>query len=232
MNKTTPMKLHHATLEFLKAINEHNSRTFFATARPLYDEIWENVNEICQVLIDEIAKIDSDYADLKPKDCLFRIYRDARRLQEGDPIYKSNFGMAIAPGGKKSQLPGFYLHIQWDGQSFFGGGIYRPSSEQLYNLRCYLREHGQEYKKLVSKKDFKKFFGEIEWTSLTRPPRWFKPYDHHLDLIMKKQHLIYSPISDKDLLEKDIIKLCMERFHAAKERMDFMMTGVLTKPHK
>lgn len=99
------MQLHHATLEFLRAINEHNSRKFFATARPLYDEIRENLNEICQALIDELAKRDNDYADLKPKDCLFRIYRDARRIKDGDPIYKNNFGMAIAPGGKKSQLP-------------------------------------------------------------------------------------------------------------------------------
>lgn len=99
------MRLHHATLEFLRAINEHNSRKFFGTIRPLYDEIWENLNEVCQELITQIAKIDPDYAELQPKDCLFRIYRDARRLKDGDPIYKNNFGMAIAPGGKKSQLP-------------------------------------------------------------------------------------------------------------------------------
>lgn len=89
------MKLHPATFEFLKAINEHNSRAFFASARGLYDEIWENVNEIAAALISNIAKSDSDYADLLPKDCLFRIYRDARRIKDGDPIYKNNFGMAI-----------------------------------------------------------------------------------------------------------------------------------------
>lgn len=76
------MKLHPATLEFLKAINEHNSRTFFASARDLYDEIWESINGVAASLISEISKIDNDYADLLPKDCLFRIYRDARRIKE------------------------------------------------------------------------------------------------------------------------------------------------------
>lgn len=77
-----PMHLHPHILEFLDAINEHNSRKFFATARPLYDEIWENLQEVAAALIGELAKIDPSYADLKPKECLFRIYRDARRIKE------------------------------------------------------------------------------------------------------------------------------------------------------
>lgn len=106
------MKIHHATLEFLKAINEHNSRKYFASIRPLYDEIWENIQEIAAALIAELAKQDPAYAELKPKECLFRIYRDARRVKDGDPIYKDNFGIVLCIGGKKSDLPAFYFHIQ------------------------------------------------------------------------------------------------------------------------
>ena len=223
------MQLHHATLEFLKAINEHNSRKYFATIRPLYDEIWENIQQITAALLDEMKKIDSEYADVLPKECLFRIYRDARRIKEWDPIYKDNFGIVISPGGKKSDLPGFYLHIQWGNKSFFGGGLYWANKEQLYNLRCYIKKHGEEYKKLVSNKSFKKYFGTVEWKKSIRLPDWFNPYDPFLDIIMLKQHLIYSPISDKELLSVDIVKLCMERAKAAKEWMDFLIRGCITK---
>lgn len=85
------MKVHHAILQFLDTIQEHNSRKYFASVKDLYDEIWENMQEVAGALIGELAKIDPDYAELKPKECLFRIYRDARRIKDGDPIYKNNF---------------------------------------------------------------------------------------------------------------------------------------------
>lgn len=70
--------------------------------------------------------------------------------------------MAINPGGKKSQSPGYYLHIQADGESFFGGGLYRPSSDQLLNLRHYIQEHGDEYIKILNNKELKKIFGPLQ----------------------------------------------------------------------
>lgn len=164
------MQLHHATLEFLRAIKEHNSRKYFASIRPLYDEIWENMQEVAASILEQLAKMDSEFADIQPKECLFRIYRDARRLKDGDPIYKENFGMVLRPGGKKSELPAFYFHVQGGNQSFFGGGLYRANKEHLYNLRCYIRKHGDEYKKLVNQKAFKKYFDTVTGRKSIRLP--------------------------------------------------------------
>lgn len=226
------MHLHPHTLEFLKAINEHNSRKFFASARNLYDEIWENINKIAETLISEISKSDPDYVDLLPKECLFRIYRDARRIKEWDPIYKDNFGMAIWPGGKKSTLPWYYLHIQPGNKSMFWWGVYWPTKDELFNLRSYIKTHWKTYKKLINDKTFKKYFPEVEWKKSIRIPDWFNADDAHLDIIMKKQHLIFCTISDKELLNSDIIKLCMDRVHASKAFMDFLMAGCTTKAKK
>lgn len=106
------MKLHPATLQFLDAIADHNTRTFFATVRPLYDEILDSIHDLCTATIHQISTFDTDIKGLTPKDCLFRIYRDARRLKEGDQLYKHNRGFVISPGGKNSSLPGYYLHIE------------------------------------------------------------------------------------------------------------------------
>lgn len=70
--------------------------------------------------------------------------------------------MAISPEGKKSQAPGYYLHIEADGGSFFGGGLYWPSSDQLLNLRHYIQEHGDEYIKILNNKELKKVFGPLQ----------------------------------------------------------------------
>jgi uncharacterized protein (DUF2461 family) len=48
------MQLHPASFEFLKAINDYNTRKFFGTVRPLYDEIQENFKAICAKTIKRI----------------------------------------------------------------------------------------------------------------------------------------------------------------------------------
>ena len=83
--------LHPATLEFLKAINEHNSRKYFASIRPLYDQIINDLEVFCQGIIDVLSNTDPRLRGVTAKSCLFRIYRDARRIKDGDPIYKNNF---------------------------------------------------------------------------------------------------------------------------------------------
>ena len=125
---------HPATFEFLKAINEHNTRAYFASIRPLYDEILYTTQMFCQAVIDELSKTDPRLIGLQAKACMFRIYRDARRLKEWDQMYKNNFGFYITQTGKKSTQAGYYVHIQ-SGGSFFGGGIYRADSVQLMAIR-------------------------------------------------------------------------------------------------
>ena len=219
------MNLHPATLAFLKAINEENSREFFATVKELYLEIWKDVNAVCAGLIEEATLLDPSHELLKPKDCLFRIYRDARRIQEWDPIYKPNFGMSINPDGKKSQAPGYYFHIQWDGESFFGGGLYWPSSDQLLNLRHYIQEHWDEYIKILKNKELKKVFGPLQWERLQRPPKWFSQDEKYLDLLKMKQHLFFWYISDKDLIESDILELCKKQMHILSDWMLYLSVG-------
>lgn len=189
----------------------------------------KNIKEICTESIKEISTFDPDVADLQPKDCLFRIYRDARRIKEWDPLYKQNRWMVITPGWKKSSLPGYYLHLQPGNKSFFWGWVYWPEPAQLRNLRHYLSKHWDEYKKIIKKRIFKTYFGDVRGEKLSRPPLGFKNYTHHLDLIQRKQHLIYTQLTDKEILEGDIVELYTQHAKAAYERMNFLRIGMTTK---
>ena len=216
------MKLHPATLQFLIAINEYNTRKYFATVKDLYQEIRTNLQNIVTELLEEAKSFHDWYEDVHPREYLFRIYRDARRLKEWDQIYKWNFGMSIAPWGKKSQLPAYYLHIQPWNESLFCAGIYRPDTKQLWNLRRYIAKHGDVYTKLINDKKIKKTFGGLEGTSLVKPPRWFSEEDKRIDLIKRKQHMLIVGISDKELLETDITVLIKKYMHLTRERMEFL----------
>jgi uncharacterized protein (DUF2461 family) len=48
-------------------------------------------------------------------------------------------------------MPAYYFHLEPNGKSFFGGGVYMPQPQHLRNLRAYLEKHGDQYKKIIQK---------------------------------------------------------------------------------
>ena len=194
--------LNTAILAFLDTIAEENSREYFEKVKPLYKEILRSVTELCQYVIDETGIEHEDGRPLTPRDCMFRIYRDARRLKTWDPIYKHNFSFAISPSWKKNMMWGWYIHIE-PGRSFFGSGIYRLTSTQLKPLRTKLMNHGDQYLALTQSPELIQRFGEVQGSTLSNPPRGFKKTDMHIDLIKKKQHLVRAWYDDDLVLSED-----------------------------
>lgn len=130
---------------------------------------------------------------------MFRIYRDARRIKEGDQIYKNCFSFFIAPGGKKDRQAGYYIHIQ-PGGSFFGGGIYWPDPLQLMKIRKKIIERGDEYISLSQEKKFLSRFEKIQGKKTKKMPRGYTDDLPHTELIKRKQHIITHQYSDKVVL--------------------------------
>lgn len=214
--------LHPDTINFLTLIAENNTRHFFGIIKPLYEQVREQLVQFATDYINQLRTIDNSISeDVLPKKCLFRIYRDARRLKEGDPIYKINFGLFVGPDGKNDTHAGHYIHIQ-PGESFFGGGVYWPTSEELLNLRHYLSKYGKQYFALTSDKKFIKLFGKVQWTSTTKFPRWFDNQTPYLELVKQKQHLIYHKFTDKQVLDKDFMKRVLECSQIATPRFQFL----------
>lgn len=213
------MSIHPATFAFLDAIREENSREYFATVKQLYQEILWSVTDMCQELIDRTQITHEDDRPLTPRDCLFRIYRDARRLKEWDPLYKNNFGFVISPRGKKGTLSGYYVHISPWG-SYFASGVYWPASAELRNIRHHLAAHGMDYLTHTHHPDFIDRFGVVHGQKLRRPPRGFAHYDHHMDLIMLKQHLIARPYTDAQVLSDSFLEEIQKDIQTARPRSD------------
>lgn len=213
--------LNPATFNFLDVIAEENTREFFAKVKPLYKEILESVTELCQYLIVETNTTDENGDLISPKKCLFRIYRDARRIKPGGQLYKHHFSFFISPEGKKTMGSGYYLHIEpWN--SFFASGIHRASAAYLYPLRKKFELYGDAYLKIIRKKNFKETFGTVTWNSLKRPPKGFNAETAHLDLIMKKQHLVMKRYSDTEVFLPWFVDMVMEDIGVVKEWSDWL----------
>ncbi len=215
--------IHPAIFEFLKAIREYNSRKYFASIRPLYDDILANRQNFIGALGKEFALSEPEFLHLEVKKCLFRIYRDARRLKEWDPIYKYNFWALISPEGKKTTKAYPYLHLEpWN--SLFAGGIYRADNSELQKIRTYLTEHGHQYYKIVEHKEFKKRFGRVSGNSLTNLPRWRDPETPYPELVKRKQFLIYHPYTDAQVLSESFFQGIIKDYLTAKPFFDILNT--------
>src|ERR1035438_3350257 len=123
-----------STIDYLKELNENNNKAWFEKNKKGYEDAREDVENLVGELIQKLSGFDDAIKGVNAQDCMFRIYKEARVVKEKIP-YKTHLGASIAPGGKRSGLAGYYLHIEPNGESFVAGGIWMPEKEPLYKIR-------------------------------------------------------------------------------------------------
>ena len=97
-------------IQFLRELSEHNDKAWFEANKPRYRAAKEKVDTLAVELIDAIRHFDDSIGLLTPKDCTWRIYRDTRFSSDKRP-YKTQMGVYVARGGKKSGYSGYYFQI-------------------------------------------------------------------------------------------------------------------------
>ena len=202
-----------STLQFLVALKKNNSKEWFDKNRALYERAKLNVQEFVGDFITELQKYDSALSGLEAKKCLFRINRDVRFAKDKSP-YKTNFGAYISPGGKKANLPGYYIHIDANA-AFLAGGVWMPEPLVLNAIRQEIDYNFDEFKKLLSAPAFKKHFGSLsEEDKLVNVPKGFDKLNPAADYLKLKSFIMYSELSTKELLSKTCLKKSVETCRA------------------
>ena len=97
-------------IQFLSELAEHNDKVWFEANKPRYRAAKEEIDALAVELIDAIRCFDDSIGLLTPKDCTWRIYRDTRFSSDKRP-YKTQMGVYVARGGKKSGFSGYYFQI-------------------------------------------------------------------------------------------------------------------------
>jgi uncharacterized protein (TIGR02453 family) len=179
------------TLQFLKKLKSNNNRDWFEANRESYEQAKAEFESFVNTLLVGVKKFDTGIDPaLMAKQCMFRINRDVRFSKDKSP-YKTNMGASIAPGGRKSTIAGYYLHIE-PGNSFLAGGVYMPEPPQLQAIRQEIDYNGEPLVKLLKSAAFKKYFkGLDEEGKLARAPKGYGE-DHPLIDVLKNKHFIVS----------------------------------------
>lgn len=197
-------------LQFLNELAANNNRQWFESNKLWYEECREKIIFITDVLINEIRKFDSNVPALDARECMFRIFRDVRFSNDKRP-YKTNFGSFISRGGRKSECPGYYFHIE-PGKSFAGGGVYMPSAGPLKALRDYLATNGHEFSEIIYDADFKRELPFMYDDQLKTTPKGFPKEHDFIGLLRYKSFAFSAPVKDEYLVNGNFLEHTVSAF--------------------
>jgi uncharacterized protein (TIGR02453 family) len=209
------------TFQFLKDLVQNNERPWFQSNKHRYEEARANFEDFIGRLMLQIARFDPDIADLDPRKCIFRIYRDTRFSPDKRP-YKTNLGAyLVSAHSRPHDRAGYYIHLQ-PGNNFLAGGAYLPPSPWLNAIRDVIDNNGQKLLKILDHPDFKKYFGKMEGEILKTVPRGYAPDHPHIELLRHKSFLASHSFSEEDAGSEDFILHATKVFAALKPFDDFL----------
>lgn len=210
-----------SSLKFLSTLKKNNNRDWFQANKKEYDAVKKDFIDYVQKLIAGISTFDKKVSGLEAKNCVFRINRDVRFSHDKSP-YKSNMGANISPGGKKSPAAGYYFHVE-PGGSFIAGGMFQPEPDKLKAVREDIIYDPDDFKKIIGSKEFKKHYSKL-WDEgkLKTAPKGFDKEHPDIDLVKYKSYIAVKNLSDKEVLDKNLVKNALEAFKALKPMNDFL----------
>jgi uncharacterized protein (TIGR02453 family) len=184
------------TFNFLRQLAQNNNKAWFDAHRADYAAAKLQFEALLEDLIMNFGPVE-DLLGMSPKDFTFRINRDVRFSNDKSP-YKTNMAASLGRGGKKSHRLSYYLHLQ-PGESFIGGGIYMPEGDQLKLIRKQIDEDPRELKKIITNKDFVKYFGGLNGEKLKTAPKGYPPDHAEIALLKHKQFLAIHRLKESDV---------------------------------
>jgi uncharacterized protein (TIGR02453 family) len=212
-------------LQFLRKLKQNNSREWMQENKQEYLKQKEAFSDLVLRTINALTASDRNLQGLEPKDCIFRINRDIR-FSKDKTLYKTHFGAYMAPGGRKSMLPGYYLHLEPGNKSILASGLYRPSGKLLSQVRQEIDYNGDNLVSLVEATSWKKEFGGLQGDRLIKAPKGYAmdhPLIHYLQL---KSYLAVRSVKDTEATATSFPEDLVQVFQRMKPLVDFLNTAI------
>jgi uncharacterized protein (TIGR02453 family) len=212
-------------LSFLGELAKNNHKTWMDNHKDFYQAARQEFLDLTQMVLEQMKSFDEGLRELTVKDCVFRLNRDIRFSNDKTP-YKTYFGAYMAEGGKKSDNPGYYLHLQPNGESMLGGGIYYPPNDILHKIRQEIDYNASELKQITDEPSFKKYFGQIQGEGLQRPPKGYASDHPNIDLLKLKSYFVIHKLSDEDILKPGFPSCVVNVFRAIRPLNEYLSVAI------
>lgn len=208
-----------ATFSFLSDLSRNNDREWFNSHKHRFEAAKEEIHAFSSILLPFLQELDPNIPKiLKPKNIVFRIYRDIRFSKDKKP-YKSHFGLWFPAHNNKESGPGYYLHIE-PGKSFLGAGYWKPSTNHLRLIRQEIDYNSYMFHEIIDV--FKDTF-DFNWhDSLVRPPKGFDDRNPDISFIKLKSFEVVAALSDESILDSNSIENIYKMFRNTNKYVNFL----------
>jgi uncharacterized protein (TIGR02453 family) len=212
------------TITFLTKLNKNNNKNWFDEHRKEYETAKKDFEGLVTQLHSELCRSEPGMSEQKPKDCIFRIFRDVRFAKDKTP-YKNHFGAYFSRAGRKAPDAGYYIHIE-PGKSFLAGGLWMPEGPLLKATRQEIDYNFEELKAILNQPQFKKHFKKLEGEALKTLPQGYSADNPAIDYLKLKSFIVTTPIDDKDITSKTFVLKVVKLFTVMKPLVDFLNRGL------
>lgn len=209
--------------DFLRDLRNNNSKEWMDENRERYHhakDTWiAEIKKIQQRLIQH----DSIFENVPPKSTLSRINNN-RRFHQDKPIYKDFF--TCTPSSLKGRAT-FHISIG-PGQSFIGGGIYRPDKDTLDKVRAAIDYNGQDLKEVIEKPSLVDYYGGLaeDDQKLKTSPQGYDIEHQHIELLRRKNFVAIRPVTNEEFTGEHFIDLVEEGYLAVKPLLDYLNQAI------
>lgn len=202
----------HSILSFLEQLEAHNTVERMHAHQPEYKAAKTALEQLSQTMINQISAFDSTIGELYPAETIFRLAKDTRFSKDKSP-YKTNMGIVIAPGGKKSIFPCYYIHLQPGNRSFLACWLYRPEPNVQKAVRDRLVSDWNSFETILKSIEKTEQRWPLEGDQYKRVPAWYEKDHPASELIKHKDRLITTPLLDKKINDTSFIDETISCFH-------------------
>jgi uncharacterized protein (TIGR02453 family) len=194
---------------FLQLLQENNHKDWFQANQTLYKEAKTEIENFASRLIEGVAAFEPEIANLKPKECTFRINRDVRFSADKSP-YKTNMSLILVPGGKKAGKACYYLHLQ-DKGSFVAGGIYAPEKEVLEKIRQEIDYNLDEFNEILRSDGFTTSFAGLDSDiKLKKQPKGYESDNPAVEYLKLKSFTASGFFDNEKAFSKDFYTFVLD----------------------
>jgi uncharacterized protein (TIGR02453 family) len=209
-------------MKFIAELKKNNNREWFEANKARSLETMDAFERLVAAVLAGVSTVlDLDAA--RPKDCIMRIYRDARFSNDKRP-YKNALGARFMPGGKRSGLFGYVLHLEPGGESMVACGMYDPEPAQLGRWREAVATDARPFRKIIGSAAFRRHCGGLWGESLKTAPRGYAADHPEIELLRRRQVCAVESFTDAAVTALGFAPAAIASMKAMKPFIDYLNT--------
>ncbi len=209
-------------LNYLSELSANNNREWYHEHKKENKEATAQFEQLVQELIYGIGSFDESVLHNNPKELTFKLVRDTRFSHDKSP-YNPSFRAHISSMGKLPVPVGYFIMIKPNGGTFLGGGLFADMfSNATAMVRDYIAAHSEEWNKIISDTEFKKYF-TVKGTALKNVPAAYDKEHPQAEYLKYKSWYLEYFMSDEEVCDSaKFLEKAVKIFKAMKPFNDFL----------